>query len=98
MAQPGPGSLKPKLKLNLKILKLNFEMHKKFNKIFKLNFLCNLIYCKMGIEIKVRIQIQFFSPVQQRPQKLSEFAKSKFKFENLTTNEPGQEAPSLLSL
>ena len=28
-------------------------------------------------------------PVQQRPQKLSEFAKSKFNFENLTTNEPG---------
>ena len=43
----------------------------------------------MGIEIKVQIQIQFFSPVQQRPKKLSEFAKLKFNFENLTTNEPG---------
>ena len=33
-AIPGPGSLKLKLKLNLNLLKLNFEMHKKFNKLF----------------------------------------------------------------
>ena len=45
----------------------------------------------MGNQIKVQVQFQFFSLVQQRPQKLGKFAKSKFNFGNLTTNEPGPE-------
>ena len=56
----GPGSLKLKLKLNFNFLKLNFEMHKKFNMLFQLNFLCIFIYCEMGNKIKVQAQFQFF--------------------------------------
>ena len=70
-------------------LVFEFEMHKKCNKIFQLNFLCILIYCEMGIEIKIQVQLQFFSPVHKTCQKLGEFAKCKFNFGNLTTNEPG---------
>ena len=66
-----------------------FEMHKKCNKVFQLNFLCILIYCEMGIEIKIQVQLQFFSPVHKTCQKFGEFAKCKFNFGNLTTNEPG---------
>ena len=66
-----------------------FEMHKKCNKVFQLSFLCILIYCEMGIEIKIQDQLQFFSPVHKTCQKFGEFAKSKFNFRNLTTNEPG---------
>ena len=35
----GTGSLNAKLQLSLKILGLNFEMHKKFNEHFNMNFL-----------------------------------------------------------
>ena len=64
-------------------------MHKKFYKLFYLNLLCLLLYCEMGNQIKVQVQFLFFSLVQQRPQKIGKFTKSKFNFGNLTTNEPG---------
>ena len=38
IVHPAPSSLKLRLKLNFDILNLRFEMHKKFNKTLKLNF------------------------------------------------------------
>ena len=66
-----------------------FEMHKKCNKVFQLNFLCILIYCEMGIEIKIQVQLQLQIAVHKTCQKFDEFAKCKFNFRKLTTNEPG---------
>ena len=46
-----PGSLKPKLKFNF--MKLHFIMHKKFNKLYKLNFCPFLYTVNCGNQIKV---------------------------------------------
>ena len=38
---------KSRIEIELESLKLKFEMHKNFNKLFQLNFLCILIYCEL---------------------------------------------------
>ena len=91
----GTASLNAKLQLSLKILGLNFEMHKKFNEHFKLNFLCIWLYWKIGISIKVQMQMQFFSLVHRTTQNLPNASKRQMQMQNLMTYEPG---PVLLYL
>ena len=76
--------------INSKILGFNFEMHKKFNEHFKLNFLCIWLYWKMGVSIKVQMQMQSFSLVHRTTQNLSNASKMQMQMQNLMTYEPVQ--------